>query len=108
MGILRAKQSAKKLSAGERRWKRFQSNNVAALYVLLQAYCHERMVNRRVWSRIQDTTVLWNRCYRMIHVTTFVADVPLLWKVLERKSAVEFTEYYPPAKSPLRCAFIQM
>ena len=90
---------AQKAQSYERRWKRFMSNariNVAALYVPLVLTAMSGWSTGRVYLGL-DTTVLWNR-YCMIHVTVICGGraVPLLWKVLEHKSAaVEFTEYYP-------------
>lgn len=90
---------AQKAQSYERRWKRFMSNahiSVAALYIPLVLAAMSGWSNGRVYLGL-DTTMLWNR-YCMIHVTVICGGraVPLLWKVLEHKSAsVEFSEYYP-------------
>jgi hypothetical protein len=90
---------AQKAQSYERRWKRFMSNTrikVAALYLPLVLAAMSGWAKGRVYLGL-DTTMLWNR-YCMIHITVICGGraVPLLWKVLEHKSAsVEFCEYYP-------------
>jgi Transposase DDE domain len=52
--------------------------------------------NHRLYLAL-DTTVLWNR-FCMIHISVVCCGraIPLLWKVLEHKSAsVAFSEYKP-------------
>jgi hypothetical protein len=91
--------TAQKAQSYERRWKRFMSNtriNVAALYIPLVLAAMSGWSSGRVYLGL-DTTMLWNQ-YCMIHVTVICGGraVPLLWKVIEHKSAsVEFSEYYP-------------
>lgn len=90
---------AQKAQSYERRWKRFMSNTrikVAALYIPLVLAAMSGWSTGRVYLGL-DTTVLWNR-YCMIHITVICGGraVPLLWKVIEHKSAsVEFSEYFP-------------
>ncbi len=90
---------AQKAQSYERRWKRFMLNphiNIAALYIPLVLAAMSGWSKERVYLGL-DTTVLWNR-YCMIHVTVICGGraVPLLWRVIEHKSAsVEFAEYYP-------------
>jgi hypothetical protein len=90
---------AQKAQSYERRWKRFMLNrriNVAALYIPLVLAAMSGWSKERVYLGL-DTTMLWNR-YCMIHITVICGGraVPLLWKVIEHKSAsVEFSEYYP-------------
>jgi hypothetical protein len=81
--------------------------NVGALYLPLVLAAMNGWSRGRVYLGL-DTTVLWNR-YCMIHLTVICGGraVPLLWKVLEHKSAsVEFSEYYPLLRKAhwlLRC-----
>ena len=90
---------AQKAQSYERRWQRFLLNpriNVAALYIPIVLAAMSGWSKERVYLGL-DTTVLWNR-YCMIHITVICGGraVPLLWKVIEHKSAsVEFAEYYP-------------
>jgi hypothetical protein len=91
--------TAQKAQSYERRWKRFMSNphiDVGALYIPLVLAAMSGWSSRRVYLGL-DTTMLWNQSC-MIHITVICGGraVPLLWKVIEHKSAsVEFSQYYP-------------
>ncbi|WP_262562805.1 hypothetical protein [Acaryochloris sp. CCMEE 5410] len=81
---------SKKAQSVERRWQRFLCNpliDVHKLYVPLVLLALKNWRTHRLYLAM-DTTVLWNE-YCMIHVSVVCCGraVPLLWKVLEHKSA---------------------
>ena len=88
---------ALKAQSVERRWQRFMDNErirVRALYLPLVMVALSGWQNHRLYLAL-DTTVLWNR-YCMIHLSVVCCGraVPLLWRVLEHRSAtVAFGEY---------------
>lgn len=88
---------ATKAQSVERRWQRFLGNKricVSALYVPLVVVALSGWKNQRLYVAL-DTTVLWGR-YCMIHLSVICCGraVPLLWRVLEHRSAtVAFKEY---------------
>lgn len=88
---------AQQAQSTERRWQRFMGNTrirVEALYVPLVMAALSGWQQHRVYLAL-DTTMLWNR-YCMIHLSVVCCGraVPLLWRVLEHKSAtVAFAEY---------------
>jgi hypothetical protein len=88
---------AQKAQSTERRWQRFMSNariRVEALYLPLVMAALSGWQQQRVYLAL-DTTVLWDR-YCMIHLSVVCCGraVPLVWRVLEHKSAtVAFSEY---------------
>jgi hypothetical protein len=88
---------AQKAQSTERRWGRFMSNpriRVERLYLPLVMAALSGWQSQRVYLAL-DTTVLWDR-YCMIHLSVVCCGraVPLLWRVLEHKSAtVAFGEY---------------
>jgi hypothetical protein len=83
----------------ERRWRRWLGNErvrVNQLYVPLVMVALSGWQPHRLYLAL-DTTVLWNR-YCMIHLSVVCCGraVPLLWRVLEHRSAtVAFKEYQP-------------
>ena len=90
---------ARKAQSVERRWQRFIANqriDINKLYVPLVLLALKNWQSHRLYLAM-DTTVLWNE-YCMIHLSIVCCGraVPLLWKVLEHKSAaVAFEEYQP-------------
>ncbi|WP_235108073.1 transposase [Acaryochloris sp. 'Moss Beach'] len=90
---------ARKAQSVERRWQRFIANqriDINKLYVPLVLLALKNWQSHRLYLAM-DTTVLWNE-YCMIHLSVVCCGraVPLLWKVLEHKSAaVAFEEYQP-------------
>ena len=88
---------AEQAQSTERRWQRFLSNHrirVRSLYVPLVMAAINNWQEQRLYLAL-DTTVLWNR-FCIIHLSVVCCGraVPLLWKVLEHKSAsVAFQEY---------------
>ncbi|NEP20395.1 MAG: transposase [Leptolyngbya sp. SIO4C1] len=83
----------------ERRWHRFFDNRlvqVRSLYVPLVMLALSNWQGKRLYLAL-DTTLLWNR-YCMIHLSVVCCGraVPLLWRVLEHRSAtVAFSQYQP-------------
>jgi hypothetical protein len=81
----------------ERRWRRFLTNkkiNVEHIYLPLVMAALSKWKNQRL-SLAMDTTVLWDK-YCMIHLSVVCCGraIPLLWDVLEHKSAtVAFSDY---------------
>ena len=88
---------AQQAQSTERRWGRFMGNarvRVEALYLPLVMAALSGWQQQRIYLAL-DTTMLWNR-YCMIHLSVVCCGraVPLLWRVLEHKSAtVAFGEY---------------
>ena len=88
---------AQKAQSTERRWQRFMSNSrirVSRLYLPLVMIALSGWQSHRLYLAL-DTTVLWER-YCMIHLSVVCCGraVPLLWRVLEHRSAaVAFKEY---------------
>jgi hypothetical protein len=91
--------SAQKAQSFERRWRRFLENQRVGVERL---YLPVAMAALKDWQKHRldlalDTTGLWNR-YVMIHLWVVCCGraIPLLWRVLEHKSAtVAFKEYQP-------------
>lgn len=88
---------ATKAQSVERRWQRFLVNGrirASALYAPLVLVALKGWKTHRLYLAL-DTTVLWDR-YCMIHLSVVCCGraVPLLWRVLEHRSAtVSFVEY---------------
>jgi len=88
---------ATKAQSRERRWQRFMDNchiRVTAIYVPLVLAALSGWNQQRLYLAL-DTTVLWDR-FCMIHLSVVCCGraVPLLWRVLEHRSAtVAFEEY---------------
>lgn len=88
---------AQQAQSYQRRWHRFLVNpriRVLALYVPLLLAALQNWQGQRLYLAL-DTTVLWNR-FCMVHLSVVCCGraVPLLWKVLEHKSAaVAFPAY---------------
>ncbi len=88
---------AQQAQSHQRRWHRFLENQrirVPALYVPLVLGALQNWQGRRLYLAL-DTTVLWNR-FCMVHLSVVCCGraVPLLWKVLEHRSAaVAFPAY---------------
>lgn len=88
---------AQKAQSFERRWQRFLKNRrikVRSLYIPLVMAAISNWQGQRLYLAL-DTTMLWNR-FCVIHLSIICCGraVPLLWKVLEHKSAtVAFREY---------------
>ncbi len=90
---------ARKAQSYQRRWSRFLKNpkiDVQELYLPLVMQAMKGWQKQKLYLAM-DTTMLWNE-YCMIHLSVVCCGraVPLLWKVLEHKSAtVAFEEYRP-------------
>ena len=81
---------AQKAQSTERRWQRFMSNariRVAALYLPLVMVALQGWQSRRLYLAL-DTTMLRERAlYDSLSVVCCGRAVPLLWQMLEHRSA---------------------
>lgn len=90
---------AQKAQSYQRRWSRFLSNPricVWRLYVPLVLAALSQWGSARLYLAL-DTSVLWNQyCMIVLSVVWGGRAVPLLWRVIEHKSASVSTHEYMP------------
>ena len=93
--VSRAQQAA----SYQKRWSRFWKNpkiNPEKLYLPLVMAAISNLTQQRIYLAL-DTSMLWNQ-YCMIHVSIIFGGraIPLIWDIIEHKSASVAFEVYQP------------